>query len=264
MKNDPDKKRGSIFPGRERDDLSTHAHRQLIGSVGLVLPVVLWLITGWRPAGERPWFPLSSISAYYYTGSVSAFAGMLVALALFLFTYRGYANKYYRRDRIAAIIAGGAALLVALFPTGAPGESLVLAWWTPLIGFIHFASATVLFGCFIFFCLFQFPMSAGKKGKPLPRAKKLRNVIYFACGAAMTMCILWAIFASFTGAPIFWPEALALEFFAMSWLVKGRAYATVAAAGRKTVYYARHPNTLVKDVQSAVQNQPGALPAKPE
>jgi hypothetical protein len=212
---------------------------------------------------ERPWAPLGSISAYYYTGSVSVFAGMLVAMALFLFAYRGYANKYYRRDRIAAVIASGAALLVALFPTGATEEFIVPSWWTPLTGFIHFASATVLFGSFIFFCLFQFPMANKKKSRTLPRAKKFRNVVYFACGAAMMMCIFWAFFAGITLKPIFWPEALALEFFALSWLVKGRAYTTVAAAGRKTVYYARHPRTLVKDVQSAVQSQPPAEPAEP-
>jgi len=257
-------KRLALYPKREVDDLSTHAHRQLIGSVGLVLPVLLWLIAGWRPIGERPWAPLGSISAYYYSGSVSAFAGMLVTLALFLFTYRGYANKYYRRDRLAAIIAGGAALLVALFPTAAPGELMVLAWWTPLIGIIHFASATVLFGCFIFFCFFQFPIANKKKKKPLSRAKKVRNVIYFLCGLAMTVCIGWVIYAAVIGAPIFWPEALALEFFAVSWLVKGRAYATAAAAGRKTLYYARHPRTLVEDVRSAVQSQPVAESVTPK
>jgi len=261
--NDSDKKGASLFPRREVDDLSTHAHRQLIGSVGLLLPVLLWLIAGWRPLGARPWAPLSSISAYYYTGSVSVFAGMLVTMALFLFAYHGYANKYYLRDRIAAVIASGAAILVALFPTGAPIEFMAPAWWTPITGFIHFASATVLFGSFIFFCLFQFPKANKKKRTPLPRAKKLRNAVYFACGAAMMMCIFWAIFASLTGKPIFWPEALALEFFAVSWLVKGRAYSTVAAAGRKTVYYARHPRTLIKDVQSAVQSQPPAEPAEP-
>jgi hypothetical protein len=258
-----DKKGGSLFPKREVDDLSTHAHRQLIGSVGLVLPVALWLLAGFRPTSEFPWFPLGSISAYYYSGAVSVFAGMLVAMALFLFTYRGYANRYYRRDRIAAILAGSAALLVALFPTGAPEKSLILAWWTPLTGIIHFASATILFVSFIYFCVFQFPMANKKKKKPLPLDKKFRNVVYFACGAAMMMCIFWAFFAGITLKPIFWPEALALEFFALSWLVKGRAYTTVAAAGRKTVYYARHPRTLVKDVQSAVQSQPPAEPAEP-
>ncbi len=182
-----------LFPAPEGDDLSSHAHRQLIGGIGLVLPALLWLIAGWRPIGKEqlPWAPLSSVSAYYYSGAVSAFAGMLVALALFLFSYRGYANKYYRRDRAAAIIAGSAALLVALFPTAAPDQSLDLFWWTGLTGAIHFVSATVLFGSFIFFSLFQFPIARARKSKPLPWDKRVRNLIYVACGLAMAACISW-------------------------------------------------------------------------
>ena len=41
----------------------------------------------------------SSISAYYYSGAVSAFTGGLIAMALFLFAYRGYENNYGLRDR---------------------------------------------------------------------------------------------------------------------------------------------------------------------
>src|SRR6266545_2173362 len=51
--------------------------------------------------------------------------------------------------------------------------------------------------------------------------------------------------ALITRAPIFWPEAVALEFFAVSWLVKGRADRTAAAAGRRTLHYGRHPGQLV-------------------
>ena len=58
---------------------------------------------------------------------------------------------------------------------------------------------------------------------------------YRVCGAAMVGCIAWAGSALFTGAPIFWPEALALEFFAVSWLVKGRADRTAVVVGRRTL-----------------------------
>src|SRR5215212_3999587 len=80
------------------DDLSDNAHRQLIGYIGLFLPVVLIALAMQRDGLER-WRNLESISAYYYTGAVTAFVGMLVALALFLFTYRGYDNKYNWADR---------------------------------------------------------------------------------------------------------------------------------------------------------------------
>jgi hypothetical protein len=152
-----------FFPDPEKDDLSSHAHRQLIGVTGLVLPLLLWLIAAWRPTAGLPrWEPLGSISAYYYTGAVAALAGVLIALAVFLLSYRGYKNKHQRRDRISALIAGPAAVLVAAFPTDAPIASLTLSWWTPIIGKIHYFSAAVLFCSFIFFSLFQFPKSKAK------------------------------------------------------------------------------------------------------
>lgn len=236
----------SLSAIHEQDDQSSNIHRQLIGYLGLIMPALFWLIAGWRPTeGLQSWKPLTSVSAYYYTGAVSAFAGILVALALFLFTYRGYKNEYRRRDRIAAIIAGAAAVLVALFPTEAPGGLKPLFWWTPLIGVIHYVSAVVLFGAFIFFSLVLFRKSKVKKGELLPRGKRLRNLIHILCGAAMMACMAWAGIASVNGASIFWPEALALEFFAVSWLVKGRVDVTVVAVSKRTLYYTRHPKQLV-------------------
>ena len=57
-----------------------------------ILPLVLIALAIWRDklAG---WRNLESIRAYYYSGGAAAFLGMLAALALFLFTYRGYDNS---------------------------------------------------------------------------------------------------------------------------------------------------------------------------
>lgn len=234
-----------FFAIPETDDLSSNAYRQLIGYIGLIFPALLWLIAGWRPMGElHSWKPLTSVSAYYYTGAVSAFAGMLVALALFLFSYKGYKNEYLRRDRTAAIIAGVSAILVAFFPTGAPSGLETLSWWTPIIGTIHYISAVVLFSAFIFFSLFLFRKSKVKRGESLPLGKKLRNAIHLLCGIAMLACMVWAGINTVNKGPIFWPEALALEFFAVSWLAKGRADITVVAVGRQALYYGRHPTQL--------------------
>jgi hypothetical protein len=244
----------ALFPAPESDDdLSSYFHRQFIGSLGLVLPVLLWLVAGLRPTDGLPrWGVLSSVSAYYYTGSVAALVGILIVLAGFLFTYRGYNNEHRLHDRVAAIVAGGAAVLVAFFPVRAPSDSLAPSWWTPRTGALHHVSAVVLFGAFIFFSLFLFPKTKVKTGEPLPRDKRTRNGIYISCGVAMVICMVWAGSALFTGASIFWPEALALEFFAVSWLVKGRADRTAVAAARRTVHYGRHPRQLVGDVWSAI------------
>lgn len=243
-----------LFPKGESDDLSSYAHRQFIGSLGLVLPLLLWVIGGLRPTEGLPrWEVLGSVSAYYYTGGVAAFVGVLVALGLFLYTYHGYKNQYRRRDRVAAIVAGSAAVLVATFPTAAPDRLAAPSWWTLRVGAIHYIAAVVLFLAFIYFSLFLFPKSKVGPGETLPPGKRFRNRIYIACGIAMAACILWAAIASLSGGPIFWPEVLALEFFAVSWLVKGRADRTVVAAGRRALYHGRHPHQLVGGLWRAIR-----------
>ena len=72
-------------------DLSHRFHRSLIGYLGILLPVLLYGLAGLRPTTDLPrWETLNSISAYYHTGAVAVFVGVLFALALFLLTYRGY------------------------------------------------------------------------------------------------------------------------------------------------------------------------------
>jgi hypothetical protein len=236
-------------------DLSSRAHRQLIGSIGFWLPLLLWLIAGWRPTPPLPqWTPLTSVSAYYYTGAASFFAGALIALALFLFSYQGYDNSYGRRDRIAAFIAGGAAVLVVYFPTDTPDPAVGFSWWMPYMGTIHALSAAVLFSSFIFFALFQFPRSNSERADQ-PTEKRIRNGIYLACGLVMVICTVWAFTAGIRRAPVFLPEVIALEAFAVSWLVKGRADETAAAAGRKAVHYARHPRKLADDALKQIRGR---------
>ena len=205
------------------DDLSSHTHRQLIGLLGMLLPILVVIIAWLRPTEVLPGTELlNSVSAYYYTGAAPVFAGLLAALATFLFTYRGYSSRTNKVDRIAACIAGGAAALTAFFPTGAPEDSLRFDWWAAWVGKAHLAFAGLLFTTFIFFALVQFRRSRRARGD-LTRDKKIRNAIYLVCGCGMIGCIVWIIVNKMVlHKSIFWPEALALQFFAVSWLAKGR------------------------------------------
>ena len=216
-------------PGYRADDQSDHAHRQLIGYIGLVLPVVLILMVLKRDGVAR-WRSLDSISAYYYTGAVVAFVGMLVGLALFLFTYRGYKNKYYWADRAASITAATAALGVALFPTAAPAGVPALSWWSAMTGVLHHLFAVILFAMFAVFALWLFRITPS--GEQIAPGKRWRNRVYLLCGTVIVASIVWAGVAGLSGRPIFWPESVALVAFAVSWLVKGYALTTVADAAR--------------------------------
>ena len=207
------------------DDRSTNAHRQLIGWIGLFLPLVLMALAIWRDTWEG-WRKLESISAYYYSGGAAAFLGMLAALALFLFTYRGYNNEYGKWDWRLSNWAGIAALVVALFPTKSPKDVAPLPWWATWVGVVHHVAAIALFSCFALFALWLFNQT---------KTKTWRNTLYTVCGVLIVVSMLAAGYCALIGQPIFWPESAALVAFALSWLVKGYAFKTLTSRGVKGV-----------------------------
>lgn len=227
-------------PAPHVDDLSGHAHRQLIGYIGLAMPVLLVVIAALRPIeGFGRWQLLGSISAYYYSGAVAVFVGLLVALALFLFTYRGYQNQYHWMDRAAAVTAGIAALGVAFFPTRPPDGVPEPSWWTEANAILHYGSAIVLFATFAVFSLWLFRMSA--QGEQPDAGKRRRNRIFLVCGIVIIGSMAWAGLNGANDRSIFIPESIALIAFAVSWLVKGQALRTIANAARSITPPAADP-----------------------
>jgi hypothetical protein len=67
------------------DDDASRSHRQLIGGIGLLMPLLLWAFAGVRPNdAASAWKPLDSISAYFYSSAAFVFVGLLAALSLYL------------------------------------------------------------------------------------------------------------------------------------------------------------------------------------
>jgi hypothetical protein len=224
------------------DDLSGHAHRQVIGYLGLALPILLVQAERLRPNAPSDAWVGSSISAYYWTGGVSLFVGLLAALSLFLLTYRGYANTAGRYDRAAALVAGSAAAVVALFPTTPPAGLVArLPWWRDWMGTTHAVAAMILFTTFALFTLWLFRL--GTANNTPTAEERRRDAIFLACGIGILASMAWATAARWSGRSIFWPESSALGFFAWSWLVKGRALrsvkSTVGAATAKVTRASR-------------------------
>ena len=216
-------------PGHRADDLSGHRHRQVIGYLGVALPILLVLLGVLRPNAPSDQWSAHSISAYYWTGGVAFFVGILAAMSLFLLTYRGYANESHKYDRAAGIIAGIAAALVAIFPTSPPG-GIALPWWADWINWTHTVAAIALFSTFAVFSLWLFRKSASSGEQPAD--KKRRNTIYIVCGVGILASMGWAVVARLSGRSIFWPESFAVGFFAWSWLVKGQAIDSINATLR--------------------------------
>jgi len=208
------------------ESLSQQAHRRLIGILGLLLPLLLYVFAGLRhTVGLPAWTPLNSISAYYYTGAVAIFVGVLFALALFLLTYPGY--KGVIADRLLGLVGGTAGILVALFPTSAPDGLSAPTWWSPYMRTVHYLSAVVLFVAFILFAIWLFRKSNIPRRGDRPLEKRRRDDICLASGIIMIASVLWAASSMFTHAPIFIPESIAIIAFAVSWLTKGEVHKPV-------------------------------------
>jgi len=217
----------------EPDQLSLRSHRRIIGSLGLLLPALVYLGAGARPTPGLPrWKVLWSVSAYYYTGAVGVLVGLLFALSLFLFSYRGYRGVW--ADRIVGGVGGLAALAVALFPTIAPEGLSSPSWWTPRTGVVHYIAAITLFVSFTLFAVWLFRKS-DKPRRDRPPDKRRRDDICLVCGLVMIACVLWAGVASLLDRPIFAAESIAIVAFAISWLVKGKAHEPVIRAARKVI-----------------------------
>lgn len=203
--------------------ISYLALRKAVGVLGMVLPVALLL-------GVFLFSKCSaiqdSISDYYFTIMGDLFVGILCAVALFLFSYKGYD----RRDYIASKLASVFALGVAFFPTTGPsvesGCNFLQRNAGSVSSDIHNISAACFFGVLAYMALFLFT-----KGDPHPTAnKRRRNVVFRVCGYTMAAAIL-LLFIYFkvpalqeslgVYKPVFILETTALWAFGFSWLTKG-------------------------------------------
>ncbi len=198
--------------------------RRAVGILGILLPIVS--ILGVYLFDHSTQIQ-NSISHYYYTIMGNYFVGTLCAVALFLYTYKGYDNRDYYTARIGAICA----MLVAFFPTDSDPTSTCQFFFTPRASsysYIHFTAAAILFCSFAYFSLFLFT-ETNKKGDE-GRKKIMRNRIYITCGIVILLSIVgialynfvpgldhqWAFFK-----PVLFFESTALFAFGFSWLVKG-------------------------------------------
>lgn len=209
---------------RERSDMpeliSFLTLRKAVGWLGFSLPFVL--ILGSFLFGNCQQVQ-PSISHYYYTNMREVFVGILCAVGLFLFSYRGYSML----DSLAANLAGLFGLGVALFPTdripGQPCQSDVLSLIkTNTSAMIHYSCAAFFFLTLAFMSLTLFTRSKYQK-QDQTFQKRRRNMIYKVCGYLMIVSIVTiALFGSHTDGPmVFWFETLALLSFGISWLTKG-------------------------------------------
>jgi hypothetical protein len=194
--------------------------RRAIGVVGIALPfiIVLGALIFFQTGLQR------SISSYYYTGMRDVLVGILFAVGMFLYSYKGYEDK----DDWAGHVACGAAIGAALFPTTPDGAVTNLA---RIVGYAHLFFTIVFFVTLIYFSLYLF-VKSDQQPPYLPK-KRYRNTIYRVCGWIMIICMVGIVAVFFVpnaavwlgGNPIFYFETLAIWAFGVAWFIKGEAIA---------------------------------------
>ncbi len=201
--------------------------RTLLGVIGLSLPLTL-LLGGWMLGIEAR----ASISHYYYTPLRDVFVGSMVALALFLVTYRAPLQPAGRRaeDEIIARIAGIGALMVAFFPTVASEACGVRGGnW---INAVHTVGSVLFLGGAGLLCL-VFARAGDVFDIRLPRRRLIRR-IHLLCGITILgteglLIAEWILREKF-GVLVcaVWPnvifglETVSVTAFALSWLMRAR------------------------------------------
>ena len=202
--------------------------RASIGYLGFALPFVLAL---GAIALEGPGIR-SSISDYYYSGMRNVFVGILCAIGVFLFSYKGYTKWQDRICNIAAFCIVG----VALFPTtpeiGATAGQQV-------IGVLHLCFAAGFFSAIAYFCLKIFTQNT--PGRSMTKNKARNNSVYVWCGWTIVGSIV--LIALVNGLPktmtawargldpVFWLESTAVVAFGVSWMTKGGVLSALVRAG---------------------------------
>lgn len=202
--------------------ISFQTLRKAVGWLGICLPLALVLGTAIAANCIRL---QDTISHYYYTASGDLFVGVLCAVALFLFSYKGYEGD---SDHFWTSLAGFFSLCIALFPTNNNSTDTCAVIHLPdnsLRRLIHYVSAAAFFLILAGVSLFLFTRC---KGEITPE-KKLRNKIYITCGLVILAAVVSiGIYGLVKGEsqwgrykPVFWLEWVALFAFGVSWLVKG-------------------------------------------
>lgn len=167
-----------------------------------------------------------SISATFFCNSNILMIGLLVAISVYFFSYKGYDI----RDRICSIIEGISSLGIVCFPCNnivdVPERIGLFNLPNSISMKIHCTFAGILFITFGINLLFLFTLSSANPTKE----KKVRNVIYRVCGIII---LVFSVFQGVTSTmwkwyPNWYPNTLVNEFvmllaFGIAYLVKSES-----------------------------------------
>lgn len=191
--------------------------RQAIGWLGISLPLLCILESYVKCNCSLR----SSISDYYYSTIGDVFVAILIAVGVFMISYKGYEESL---DNLLTNLIGLCGMGVAFFPTNG---TEILATYNNCFNvngyyFYHYAHIAFAFLFFIFQAiLLFFYFTKSQKGKKMTSEKKKRNLIYRICALVIIACLGWCVInIEVLDYGIFLPETIALVAFGIAWIVK--------------------------------------------
>ncbi|MBX9734240.1 MAG: hypothetical protein K2X37_09260 [Chitinophagaceae bacterium] len=209
--------------------------RVFIGLSGILLPVILWLVVF---IIHDYYYPLPSISHYFYTRANPYFSVVIGFIALSLIIYKGYDNT----DFIICTMAGIAALVVIALPTHNlaiveenkyASYSITTLPVNKLRETIHLIAAGIFLICLAIMSGFQFTKTEQGLQSFKTKEKKFRNGIYILSALIIVFSIVSILLGSYgiiiperfyiSNHLTFWLESFAVWAFGFAWLVKGEA-----------------------------------------
>ena len=222
---------------RKNDVFTYRRLRRAIGYLGFVLPVVL-VAFSFIPYFKTELQP--SISDYYYSNLRDIYTGTLAAVGLFMICYKGHGNiSIWKNDQLLTNVAGVMAIGVALIPIDPEFEPLevytLIPYDYPWLSWLHYGFAALLFGIFALLAINVFTIGQ-RESEEIPVSTFNENRIYRFCGGAIILLIFLIPvserFRLFKYSTLIL-EALALFFFGIAWLIKGRALGDEGKIGEK-------------------------------
>jgi hypothetical protein len=154
------------------------------------------------------------------------FVVIIGATGIFLVSYKIAERNL---DNFASILAGIAAVLVAIFPTGVPSSLVTL---TPLqsdVGqtltkWIHFASAGTFLVALAVLTFFFGLREGGRAPRPRTRPPEFWKWFHWSCSMVMALALLWIVvthFANWPSQSLLIGEWVSAWAFGVSWFAKG-------------------------------------------